>query len=104
MNKTLQSVLLVAEQIGRNAIPGGGLIDDGVHAIIDKKVSVGAVSAAEGALLLIEEMKGVDIADNAQFNQGVSLIATGLELVKRSLKPSVVSAQDAAVNEANGNK
>lgn len=86
MNQILKNVLLVAEDIAKKSVPGAGLVDDGIHAIVDHKVQSGAISVAVGAVQLIENIKGVDIADSVLFNTGLSEMAAGLSKIRASLK------------------
>jgi hypothetical protein len=86
MNQILKNVLHVAEEVAVKAVPGAGLVDSGVHAIIDHRVEAGVITVATGAVELINQVKGVDIADSDLFNTGLSEMASGLAKVKRSLK------------------
>lgn len=90
MNNILKAVLQVGEAVAIQAVPGAKLVDAAVHGIVDhsKSPEDGILDAAEGAIQVIEGIKGTDIADEVKFRAGIATLEAGFKLVKDSLKSS----------------
>ncbi len=90
MNKILKNMLQVAEAIAVNSVPGGQVVDTAVHNIVEHKGDKDSniLDAAEGAIQVIEGIKGTDIADEVKFRAGCATLEAGFKLVRESLKVS----------------
>lgn len=88
MNNILKAILQVGEAVAVKAVPGASLVDSAVHGIVDHSTSVddSILDAAEGAIQVIEGIKGADIADEVKFRAGIATLEAGFKLVKESLK------------------
>lgn len=88
MNEKLKALLKVAEAIAVTAGgPGAVAVDQAVHGIVEHKGdSRGHVlDAAEGAIKVVESIKGTDIADEVNFRAGCAMVDAGLLMIKKSL-------------------
>lgn len=87
MNDALKNILKVAEAVAAASVPGGQIVDSAVHGIVAShgKSDVAYLDAAEGAIQVIEGIKGEDIADEVQFRAGVATLEAGFKLIRGSL-------------------
>lgn len=88
MNAILKNILQVAEVVAASSVPGGQVVDKAIHGIVEHKGSTdeNILDAAEGAIQVIEGIKGTDIADEVKFRAGVATLEAGFKLVRESLR------------------
>lgn len=88
----------VAEQVAVGFVPGGAMIDKGIHVAIDEHKSKtervdGVLDAAQGAIQAIEAIDGVEIADEIGFRAGCGLVEQGLQMIHGSLRRAPVEVR-----------
>lgn len=91
MNNKLKAIIEVGTVVASAVFPAVAPIAAAAnHLALDgtDKIPDNAVDAAEAAVKTIENIKGIDIADEVKFRAGCAVIEQGFLLVKASLKHS----------------
>lgn len=88
MNDRLKNILKIVESVAAASVPGGQMVDGAVHQIIASKgkSDSGYLDAAQGAIQVVEEIDGEDIADEMQFRTGVAMVEAGIKMIRGALK------------------
>lgn len=100
MNKVLSAILKSAESIAVQTVPGAGIVDASVKAVISAKDSGSkidaALDAAEGAIQAAESISGVQIADELKFREGAALVEAGIKQMHEAIAAPVDSTPSPA--------